>query len=168
MKPVTLDIRGIPHAKGEPFASIMATVGALRPGEALLLIAPFKPEPLLRLLDSKGFDHQASCHDDSTWHVLFTPRSGADAATDASNPLTWPRPSLLVDLTTAPPGKATDAVLEALQSLLPQQVLFALLREEPAELPFRLLDEGHLCFGRWQEGTYRVMVLVRGAEQGEG
>ena len=168
MKPNILDVRGIPHAKGEPFTSIMAAVDALCPGEPLLLIAPFKPEPLLRLLDGKGFDHDASCDDDGIWHVLFTPRSQPAAAIDASNPLTWPKPSVLIDLSVAPLGKATDAVLEALAGLLPEQVLFALLREEPVELPFRLLDDGHLCFGRWQEGTYRVMVLVRGAATVEG
>lgn len=168
MKPNTLDIRSIPPAKGEPFASVMAAIDALHPGESLLLTAPFKPEPLLRLLDSKGFDHQANCDDDGTWHVLFTRRSQPEATIDASNPLTWPKPAVLVDLSAVPLRSATDAVLDALAGLLPKQVLFALLHEEPAELPFRLLDDGHLCFGRWQEGTYRLMVLVQGAEETQG
>ena len=168
MKPKTLDIRSISPAKGEPFASIMAAVDALGPGESLLLTAPFKPEPLLRLLDSKGFDHEANSDDDGTWHVLFTPRPQPEATIEASNPLTWPKPTMLVDLSAVPLRSAADAVLDALDGLSPKQVLFALLREEPTELPFRLLDDGHLCFGRWQEGTYRVMVLVRGAEETEG
>lgn len=75
---------------------------------------------------------------------------------------------MLVDLTTLPLKSATDAVLAALEGLLPKQVLFALLREDPSDLPFRLLDDHHLCFGRWQDGTYRVMVLARGAEEPEG
>jgi uncharacterized protein (DUF2249 family) len=168
MEPKSLDIRDIPRAKGEPFASIMATVDALRPGEPLLLTAPFKPEPLLRLLDSKGFDYRSSFDGDGNWRVLFTRRPQPEPTIDASNPLTWPRPATLVDLTTLPLGSATDAVLAALEGLLPKQLLFALLREDPRDLPFRLLDDHHLCFGRWQDGTYRVMVLVRGTEEPEG
>jgi uncharacterized protein (DUF2249 family) len=167
MEPKTLDIRDIPQAKGEPFTSIMAAVDALRPGEPLLLTAPFKPEPLLRLLDSKGFDHRTSFDGEGNWHVLFTRRPQLEPTIDASNPLTWPRPTTLVDLTTLPLKSATDAVLGALEGLLPKQVLFALLRENPTDLPFRLLDDDHLCFGRWQDGTYRVMVLARGAEEPE-
>lgn len=168
MRPRILDIRTIAPARGEPFATIMAAVEVLQPQQSLLLLAPFKPEPLLRLLDSKGFDHRVSSDQDGTWQVLFTRRSEPALAVDASNPLTWPKPSMLVDLAAVPVGSTTDAVLEALVGLLPGQVLFTLLCEEPSDLPFRLLDDGHLCFGRWQEGTYRLMVLVRGADEAPG
>jgi uncharacterized protein (DUF2249 family) len=168
LEPKILDVRDISRAKGEPFASIMAAVDALRPGEPLLLTAPFKPEPLLRLLDSKGFDHRASSGEDGNWQVLFTRRPQPDASVDARNPLTWPKPAVLVDLSATPTRSATDAVLEALDGMLDKQVLFALLREEPTDLPFRLLDDNHLCFGRWQDGTYRVLVLVRGGAETAG
>jgi uncharacterized protein (DUF2249 family) len=168
LEPKILDVRDISRAKGEPFASIMAAADALRPGEPLLLTAPFKPEPLLRLLDSKGFDHRVSSGEDGNWQVLFTRRSQPDTSVDPMNPLTWPKPAILVDLSATPTRSASDAVLEALEGMLPKQVLFCLLREEPSDLPFRLLDDDHLCFGRWQDGTYRVLVLVRGAAETVG
>jgi len=162
MNPVTLDIRDIPHAKGEPFASIMAAVNSLSPGQPLLLVAPFRPEPLLRLLDSRGFDSEATSSPDGIWRVLFTPRSQPEPGADPSDPLTWPRPTALLDLSNTASGDTADAVLEALGKLGAGQVLFALLYGEPADLRSRLFELGHAHFGRWQEGTYRIMVL-RGA-----
>lgn len=163
MTPLTLDIRDIPHAKGEPFTSIMAAVNALSPGQGLLLIAPFKPEPLLQLLDSRGFDNDATSSPDGVWQVLFRPRLLSEPDTDASNPLTWPKPTILVDLGSTPSADTAEAVLETLAEMETGQVLFALLSGEPTDLRYRLFDEGHACFGRWQEGTYRVMVLRGGA-----
>ena len=164
MKPFVLDVRCIPHASGEPFATIMAAVNGLGPDQPLLLTAPFKPEPLLKLLHGKGFDSQVTSDVDGIWQVLFTPSGLAEPHIVPSNPLTWPRPARLEDLCDAIPGRVTDAVLALLKGLKAREVLFALLKDEPTDLPFRLLDDGHLCFGRWQEGTYRVMVLVAGAE----
>lgn len=157
MTPVSLDIRNIPHAKGEPFTSIMTAVSALPAGESLLLIAPFKPEPLMRLLDSRGFDNTVTTLPDGTWQVVFSPRAEPEA--DPGNPLTWPNPKTLVDLSSITLEDSRDAVLAALEELAPQQVLFALLPGEPPDLSARLREGGHSCFGRWQEGSYSIMVL---------
>lgn len=162
MTPHTLDIRDISHAKGEPFTSIMAAINALGPGQALLLIAPFKPEPLLHLLDSRGFDNEATSSPDGIWQVLFRPRPLAEPETDAADPLTWPKPTVLVDLSSSRAEDTADAVLAALADMEMGRVLFAVLVGEPADLRDRLFNAGHSCFGRWQESTYRIMVL-RGA-----
>ena len=163
MTPRTLDIRDIPQARGEPFTSIMAAIDALAPRQSLLLIAPFKPEPLLRLLDGRGFDNAAISLPDGTWQVLFTPRQESEPAVDPADPLTWPKPAALLDLSGTAPDEAAGAVLTALDGLTPGQVLFALLSSEPADLVGRLIEQGHACFGRWQDESYRIMVLSGGA-----
>jgi uncharacterized protein (DUF2249 family) len=168
VKPHRIDIRTIRHANGEPFNSIMAVVGSLLPEQRLHLIAPFRPEPLLKLLGGKGFDNETTCDSDGLWHVLFTPRPRTKTIIEPSDPLTWPTATVLVDLLETAAGKTTDVVLGRLQDLRRHEVMFALLAEEPSDLPFRLLDEGHLCFGRWAEETYRLMVLVSGAVGPEG
>lgn len=72
--PLRLDVRPFHERGEEPFDAIMASVGSLAPGQAFLLINSFKPTPLLRVLDKRGFD--ASCEEKTKdeWHVLFTPR----------------------------------------------------------------------------------------------
>lgn len=155
----TLDIRNIPPAKGEPFTSIMAAVNALPTGESLLLIAPFKPEPLLRLLESRGFDNVVTHLPDGTWQVLFSPKPLAQPDANPADPLTWPKPAALIDLSGTPSDDNARTVLAAVEDLAPRQVLFALLPGEPTDLRSRLFEGGHASFGRWQEGTYRIMVL---------
>ncbi len=57
---VTLDVREDIRNGREPFSRIMRTVAGLGSDEKLLLIAPFEPVPLLRVLKSQGFEHSAS------------------------------------------------------------------------------------------------------------
>ena len=56
---VEVDVRPTLRAGGEPFGEIMAAVNALTPGQGLRLYATFKPTPLLHVLGSKGFTHDA-------------------------------------------------------------------------------------------------------------
>lgn len=49
---VILDVREAICAGREPFTKIMKAVAELRPDERLLLIAPFEPQPLVKILES--------------------------------------------------------------------------------------------------------------------
>lgn len=74
-KRVTLDVREALAAGQEPFPTIMNAVGPLTdPGDQLLLIAPFEPAPLYRVLERQGFDHQVARRDDGAFEVRFTRR----------------------------------------------------------------------------------------------
>ncbi|MBM7554053.1 DUF2249 domain-containing protein [Thalassobacillus pellis] len=73
---VELDVREDLKLKKEPFQKIMAAVSGLKKGEALILHAPFKPVPLFKVLDKKGFDHEAENIAPKHWRVVFTKRQG--------------------------------------------------------------------------------------------
>lgn len=77
---VDVDVRPTLQAGGEPFGQIMAAVNALAPGQGLRLYATFKPTPLLHVLGSKGFTHEAKEIGGGDWEVLFTPAGEAGAA----------------------------------------------------------------------------------------
>ena len=76
---VDLDLRPMLRAGGEPFEKIMETVAALGPGQGLRVFATFKPTPLLLVLESKGFAHEAKELDGGEWEVLFRPSKAAAA-----------------------------------------------------------------------------------------
>jgi uncharacterized protein (DUF2249 family) len=70
---VTLDVRELLKAGGEPFSEIMRTVGSLAPGQSLRLLAIFKPAPLFAVLADRGFSHTEREMDGGDWEVIFTP-----------------------------------------------------------------------------------------------
>ncbi|WP_028782033.1 DUF2249 domain-containing protein [Thalassobacillus devorans] len=73
---VELDVREDLKLKNDPFHKIMNAVKSLKEDEALLLHAPFKPIPLLKVLDKKGFDHQLEHVEPKHWKVTFYKRGG--------------------------------------------------------------------------------------------
>jgi uncharacterized protein (DUF2249 family) len=54
---------------GEPFGAIMAALGDIAPGETLLLVNSFEPEPLYGVLDQRGFVHETTQVAPDEWHV---------------------------------------------------------------------------------------------------
>ncbi len=77
MKTVTLDVRPVILAGGEPFSEIMSTVDQLGPEDSLLLLAPFPPAPLYNLMSRKGFRNSPKQLEDGGWEILFTPAAKA-------------------------------------------------------------------------------------------
>ena len=61
-----LDVRELDEP---PFAPIVDALEELAPGETLLLVNSFEPEPLYAVLDQRGFAHEASQTEDGVWHV---------------------------------------------------------------------------------------------------
>ncbi len=67
----TLDVRPI-IAKGvEPFEKIRASVGALKCGEGLSIIAPFLPSPLIEKLGNEGFQSRVERQPGGVWVTHF-------------------------------------------------------------------------------------------------
>jgi uncharacterized protein (DUF2249 family) len=63
-------------ARGEePFATIMAAVAMLEPGQPLVVLAPFEPVPLEGVLSAQGFTWTATTLDNGDWRVVFTPEA---------------------------------------------------------------------------------------------
>lgn len=84
----TLDVRPVLAAGQEPFAQIMSALRRLAPGQGLLLLAPFEPAPLIRLLSGQGWlSHvgwdRAEDPPVCRVHLLFPEGAGSDTAPGA-------------------------------------------------------------------------------------
>ncbi len=77
---VTLDVRPILRAGGEPFPEIMQALAKLESGQGLRLLATFKPEPLFSVMRNRGFTHCEKELGEGDWEVIFKPEGAAAAA----------------------------------------------------------------------------------------
>jgi uncharacterized protein (DUF2249 family) len=159
-----LDVRPILSSGGEPFQAIMEVVSALEPGEALRLYAPFRPQPLFKVMAGRGFDHEAREIEGGDWEVLFTPQptsAAVELSDDAEDPETWPDPVEHLDLTELDPPEPMVRILAAAERLEPGEVLFALLSREPIFLFPELTKRGHQWAGNFDETRTAFRIFVR-------
>lgn len=166
---VDLDVRPILRNGGEPFQKIMETVAALSPGQGLRLFATFKPTPLLRVLGSQGFDHEAHELEGGEWEVLFRPAQDASAAAApaaaAADTRDWPRPVTHLDNRDLDPPEPMVRILAATETMKKGEVLSALLCREPMFLIPELTQRGHAWRGGFEPDgkTYRILVRIGAA-----
>lgn len=164
---VDLDVRPILRAGGEPFEEIMKTVAALAPDQGLRLFATFKPTPLLHVLGSKGFTHEAKELDGGEWEVLFRPSGAAKAgetpaAVSPADDSDWPAPVRHLDNRDLDPPEPMVRILATVETMKRGEVLSALLCREPMFLFPELAKRGH----RWRGGfepdgkSYKVLVRI--------
>ena len=66
-----LDVRETLRAGGEPRSEIVAAADGLPEGHVLHLRTTFRPEPLLRLLERRGFHHHTAMFGESDWSTWF-------------------------------------------------------------------------------------------------
>lgn len=169
---VDLDVRPALRAGGEPFEEIMKTVGALKPGEGLRLLATFKPTPLLHVLGSRGFTHTAKEIGGGDWEVLFSPSPGATTPADTTTRATpsdasshaesWPEPAQHMDNRELEPPEPMERILAATEAMKRGEVLSALLCREPIFLFPQLAKRGHSWRGGFEADgkTYKVLVRI--------
>lgn len=170
---VELDVRPTLRAGGEPFGQIMETVNGLKPDQGLRLFATFKPTPLLHVLGSQGFTHEAKELGGGEWQVDFI-RSGP--ATHTSPPVNkdqsgaWPEPVQEMDNRELDPPEPMVRILAATEKMAKGEVLAALLCREPIFLFPELAKRGHSWRGAFEPGgkTYRVLIRVGAAHQATG
>ncbi len=67
-----LDVRPELEQGGEPFVRIMEAASAIKPGEMLVIIAPFEPVPLYAVLHARGFAHEREKVAADEWVVCFS------------------------------------------------------------------------------------------------
>jgi uncharacterized protein (DUF2249 family) len=166
----TLDVRPILRAGGEPFAAIMRSVAALKPGQGLRLIATFEPVPLFKVLGAKGFAHDARRLNEGDWEVLFTPSTQAghetvapsSAATQAAGP--WPAASTELDNRGLEPPEPMIRILQTLEQMRAGEVLEVFNDREPHFLYPELKKRGHTVKTERQGEFYRL--LIRRSETG--
>ncbi len=169
---IDLDVRPILRDGGEPFGKIMATVSALEPGQGLRLLATFKPVPLLQVLGSKGYSHEAREIEGGDWEVVFRPEGsgtndGRPGAAPADDQTDWRKPAVQLDNRELDPPEPMVRILAATETLREGDVISALLCREPIFLLPELAKRGH----RWRGGfepdgrTYKLLVQI-GKPQG--
>jgi uncharacterized protein (DUF2249 family) len=161
---VELDVRPILRGGGEPFEKIMQTVNGLKPGQGLRLSATFKPTPLLHVLGSMGFAHEARELGGGEWEVLFRP-SGAAPARKAEAPdgeAAWPEPARHLDNRDLDPPEPMMRILAAAEAMAQGEVLSALLSREPIFLFPELAKRGHSWRGGFEAdgATYKLLVWI--------
>lgn len=163
--PKVLDVRPILKSGGEPFQAIMQAVQGLQPGQALKLFATFRPQPLFRVMEGRGFDNEAREIEGGDWEVVFTPKPETipvETSPDADRPETWPDPSEHLDLSDLDPPEPMVRILASVEAMEPGEVLFAVLSREPLFLFPELTKRGHQWAGNFDEtgSAYRILVRV--------
>lgn len=70
-----LDVRPELEQGGEPFVRIMEAASSIKPGEQLVIVAPFEPVPLYAVLEARGFAHETEQVAADEWTVCFLRRA---------------------------------------------------------------------------------------------
>ena len=167
-----VDVRPILRAGGEPFGQIMVALDALEPAQGLRLFATFKPEPLLKVLESRGFTHEARELDGGEWEVLFYP-SRSDAGEGVlplqtkTTDVAWLAPAKHLDNRDLDPPEPMVRILAAVETMNEGETLSALLCREPVFLFPELAKRGHQWRGGFEDdgSTYKVLVRVGTAQR---
>ena len=69
-----LDVRPELEQGGEVFVQIMEAASSIKPGETLVIVAPFEPVPLYAVLEAQGFAHETEKVAVDEWVVCFSRR----------------------------------------------------------------------------------------------
>lgn len=163
--PYELDVRPLLRSGSDPFQAIMNAVDNLAPGQALKLIASFRPVPLFSVMAGRGFAHQDRPLDNGDWEVLFTPEGEVDEvrlSTGETDLGAWPDPSRQLDLTELDPPEPMVRILATAEKMAAGEVLFALLAREPLFLYPELAKRGHTWAGNFDASgeTYRILIRI--------
>ncbi len=171
--PAFLDVRPILAAGGEPFDDILRAVAALAPGQALRLVASFKPVPLFAALARKGFVHSERPLTGDDWEVLFTPAATVPSEEPATAPAAgdaqaWPAPARALDNRGLSPPEPMVRILETLATMAAGEVLEALNDRDPIFLYPELAKRGHAHRTEPRivaEGgkAFQILILAGGA-----
>lgn len=173
-----LDVRPILRDGGEPFSVIMEAVGKLVPGQALRLLATFKPVPLFHALGARGFESSAREIGGGDWEVIFTPKAQPAENAPGENPPAesppagaqagrspWPDPVREMDNRELEPPEPMVRTLEGVEALAPGETIAVLLPREPVFLFEELRSRGHAWRGGFEpEGHYRAVIRHGGTE----
>jgi len=167
-KTVTVDVREDIRSGREPFSKIMNAAAAMQADERLLVIAPFEPVPLFRVMEKQGFVHTGLATTSGDWEILFTRQPGttpAEAAL-ASSPIgprngTAPAPPqiLEVDARGLEPPQPMVKILEALVALPAGAELRARTERRPMHLYPHLEERGFTAATEEQpDGTFLTHI----------
>lgn len=135
---VTLDVREDLRAGREPLVRIMAAVDSLDGGQALRLIAPFKPTPLFSMLGRLGFGHRTRWVEPGMWETVFEREDTAPISESVPGPASigHPHPASVVEVDARgwEPPQPLVTILEAVEALPESTRLDARTDRRPIQL----------------------------------
>lgn len=147
--PLTLDVREDLRCGREPFSRIMKATAEVLPGEQFLLIAPFEPVPLFRVLEKQGFSYSTRQVSEGHWETVFTrqssvvlPQTHLEEPRRPQDCSRTPSPVADVDARGLEPPEPLIRILESLSGLSPGAILRALTDRRPVHLYSRLAERG--------------------------
>lgn len=159
---LTLDVREVLNAGGEPFEEIMRAVASLAPGQGLRLLATFKPVPLFGVMSQQGYSHTEHEIGGGDWEVVFM-QTGESVA--AEPPLSR-SPSVdapCLDVRGLLPPEPMQKALEAVEALGVGESLQLLTDREPTLLYQELGRRHHAFVGEQCAEGYRTTIRHGGA-----
>lgn len=170
-KTVRVDVRDDIRNGREPFSKIMKAVAALQIDEQLLVIAPFEPVPLFRVMEKQGFRHTSQPVAASEWETRFTrqsdesPLDASPAGTSLNScqaPACIPVKVLEVDARGLEPPQPMIKILETLAELPVDAQLNARTDRRPIHLYAQLEERGFTGETTEQpEGSFLTRVRRR-------
>lgn len=147
-KVLTIDVRPDIERGEEPFSKIMRAVSQIVPGQKLLLLVPFEPVPLYRVMASHGFSHKEEQTLSGDWEILFEREEVVPPVKDGG-PLpdtcqTFRAKARLVEIDARglEPPEPMIRILEAIETLPDQMALIAHTDRRPAFLLEELPNRG--------------------------
>jgi uncharacterized protein (DUF2249 family) len=169
-KVITLDVREDIRQGREPFTRIMRAAAALQDGESLLLIAPFEPAPLYRIMARQGFTHKSRPNGTGDWEVLFSRAPVADGlendasqrpAEQASQACAG-TPVMELDARGLEPPQPLVAILEALTKLHERAQLRVRTDRRPMHLYAHLEERGFVGDTQaLEDGSFVTLIRSR-------
>jgi uncharacterized protein (DUF2249 family) len=163
---LTLDVRPTLRNGGEPFPEIMQAIAKLQSGQGLRLLATFKPVPLFSVMQKKGYAHCEKELGDGDWEILFSPEGAAAPAPGAAakpgqdDASGWPAHSYSLDNRGMMPPEPMVITLEALENMVPGEVLEGWYDRDPLLLYPELQSRGHQSHCE-KTGASEYRVLIR-------
>jgi len=162
-KTVTVDVREDIRDGREPFSRIMKAAAALHPDEQLLLVAPFEPVPLFRVMEKQGFAFRAQALSSGDWEVLFTRRGDSAPMTAASAAVVSDSRKLCevvdIDVRGLEPPQPMVKILETLATLPVGAELRAHTDRRPLHLYPHLEERGFVALTEEQpNGTFLTNI----------
>ena len=164
-KTVTVDVRDDIRGGREPFSKIMNAAAALQTNEQLLLIAPFEPVPLFRVMEKQGFRHTVQSNKPDDWEVLFMRHPDAQPAeagvTAPCSNASAPGSSEIVEVDARglEPPQPLVKILESLAALPAGAELRACTDRRPMHLYAQLQEQGFASATEEQpDGTFLTHI----------
>lgn len=134
----TLDVRPLIRRGESPCGAINRMLADLEPGQVFLLLAPFEPRPLYRVLADAGYGCESRRMADGSWRIRFFPVGRRKTRKTRCQPVCGReedrRKRVSLDVRRMSPAEQTAATLQAVEELTRDECLAVRSDRKPSRL----------------------------------